>query len=202
MRIVDTSVFIDAERRHAPAIERIGDLLLARDLAVSVVTVFELTCGGTTPRRLLAHYAELFGREAHVLPVTHAAALLASEAARACGWVKAPDALIAGTALEHGVPVVTSDADFRQLQGLSVEWLPRAPLAHEPTVAYGARERTSPRIRSLREAAGLRSVDVAAAAGMARSNYARLEAGRHQPGLDTLRRVAAALGARVADLLP
>jgi len=35
---------------------------------------------------------------------------------------------------------------------------------------------------------------VAEASGMARSNFARLEAGKHEPRLDTLRRVADALG--------
>src|SRR5919198_4591028 len=97
VRVVDTSVFIDAERQHRPALERITELLLAGELAVSAVTVFELTRGRTTPPRLLAHYAELFGHEAAVLSVTHAAAQLAAEAARlGGGQVKAPDALIAG----------------------------------------------------------------------------------------------------------
>ncbi len=42
------------------------------------------------------------------------AALGAEAAARAArgGTVKAPGALIAGVALEHGLPVVTADADF------------------------------------------------------------------------------------------
>ena len=205
MRIVDTSVFVDAERRHAPAVERIAELLLAHELAVSAVTIFELTRGRTTPRRLLVHYAELFGREAAVLPVTHAAALLAAGVARACGEAKAPDALIAGTALEQGMPVVTSDADFRRFAGVRVEWVARAPSVHEVVAPYAARERrerTSARIRELRQAAGLSAVEVATAAGMARSNYARLESGRHQPGLITLQRVAAALGVALAELLP
>jgi predicted nucleic acid-binding protein/DNA-binding XRE family transcriptional regulator len=204
VRIVDTSVFVDAERRHGPAVERIAELLVRGELAVSAVTVFELTRGPTTPRRLLAHYAELFGREAVVFPVTHVAAQLAAEAARAGGGIKAPDALIAGTALEQGAPVVTSDADFRRVPGLLLEWVPRAPVAHEPEAAYGRaawRERTAARIRELRESAGMRAAEVAAAAGMARSNYARLESGRHQLSLETLERVARAVRVPLAELI-
>ena len=62
-------------------------------------------------------YAELFGA-VPVLPVTSTAAALAADAAaRAArsGSVKAPDALIAGVALEHALPVVTADADFLAL---------------------------------------------------------------------------------------
>lgn len=56
-------------------------------------------------------------------------------------------------------------------------------------------------IRARRKATGRTALEVARAAGMARSNYARLEASRHQPRIDTLRRVAAALGLDVAELL-
>ncbi len=54
------------------------------------------------------------------------------------------------------------------------------------------------RIRELRRASGRTAMAVASAAGMARSNYARLEAARHQPRLETLQRVARALGVPVA----
>ncbi len=67
--------------------------------------------------------------------------------------------------------------------------------------AAAAPERVGARIRTRRVAAGRTAMEVAEAAGMARSNYARLEASRHRPRLDTLERVAAALGVRVAELL-
>jgi DNA-binding XRE family transcriptional regulator len=57
------------------------------------------------------------------------------------------------------------------------------------------------RVRALRLAQGRTAMEVAAAAGMARSNFARLEAGRHEPRLDTLRRVADALGVPADALL-
>jgi predicted nucleic acid-binding protein/DNA-binding XRE family transcriptional regulator len=205
VKVVDTSVFVGAERANGPAVERIAELLGRGELVVSVVTVFELTRGRTTPARRLAHYAELFGREAAVLPVTHAASQLAAAAARlAAHGIKAPDALIAGTALEHGAAVVASDADFLRIPGLAVEWVPQGTAAHEPAARYraaGGRVAIAARIRELRRAANLRPKDVAEATGMARSNYARLEAGRHEPSLDTLLRVADALRAPVAELL-
>jgi hypothetical protein len=57
------------------------------------------------------------------------------------------------------------------------------------------------RVRALRLAQGRTAISVAAGAGMARSNFARLEAGRHEPRLGTLRRVAGALGVPADALL-
>ncbi len=44
-------------------------------------------------------------------------------------------------------------------------------------------------------------MEVAAAAGMARSNFARLESSRHEPRLATLRRVAEALAVPLGALV-
>lgn len=54
------------------------------------------------------------------------------------------------------------------------------------------------RVRELRKQSGKTAMEVAAAAGMARSNYARLEAARHEPKIETLKRVAKALGVPLA----
>ncbi len=54
------------------------------------------------------------------------------------------------------------------------------------------------RVRELRKASGKTAMAVAAAAGMAPSNYARLEAARHEPKVETLKRVAKALGVPLA----
>lgn len=207
MRVVDTSVFIDAERLRPGAVQRIARLAQQGQLAVSVVTVFELTRGPITPAPLLEYYAELFEHTALVLPVSHVAARCAGDAARQAPGIKTPDALIAGTALEHGLPVVTSDADFLQVRGLEVEWVGHGPIAHEPEVAWrpgpSAADPPAPgaRLRALRLAAGRTASEVAQAAGMARSNYARLESGRHQAATRTLHRAATALGVPLAELL-
>lgn len=55
-------------------------------------------------------------------------------------------------------------------------------------------------IRALRLAAGRSAAEVAAAAGMAAPNYARLEASRHRPRVDTLVRIAEALRVPLARL--
>lgn len=206
MPVVDTSVFVDAERGSTAARGRIAELQLRGELAVSAVTVFELTRGSRTPPRLLRAYHTLFGREALVLPVGLLAARLAASLARALGGAPAaPDALIAGTALAHGLPLVTSDADFLRFAGLEVEWVAKPPVAREPQTAWvvapAPAGRLAGRLRSLRRAMGARGSEVARAAGMARSNYARLESGRHAPSLATLERVAAALRVPLAALL-
>ena len=76
------------------------------------------------------------------------------------------------------------------------------PAFHDELATRGA-EGTSvgARLRALRLASGRTAIDVAAAAGMARSNYARLEAARHDPRLATLVRVAKALGVPLSALV-
>jgi predicted nucleic acid-binding protein/DNA-binding XRE family transcriptional regulator len=206
MKIVDTSVWIDAERQGRPSVERLAGLVSDRQAAVSVVTVYELTCGRPTPRTLLAEYANLFATAVQVLPLgveeVEAAARLARLAGRSLG---APDALIAGTALANGMPLVTCDGGFRRLPGLTVEVVPRTPVVHEPVAPWAAPPAVpatpGARLRALRAAAGLRAREAAAAAGMAPSNWARLESGRHAPALATLTRAAQALGVPVGALL-
>ena len=56
------------------------------------------------------------------------------------------------------------------------------------------------RIRDLRLATGRTAADVARDVGLARPNYSRLEAGRHEPRVQTLVRVAAALEVPLAAL--
>lgn len=56
------------------------------------------------------------------------------------------------------------------------------------------------RIRALRLATGRSAAEVARAVGLARPNYSRLEAGRHEPRVQTLVRVAAALEVPLAAL--
>ncbi len=114
MKLVDTSLFIGHERGEALAAEKIAELLDAGELVVSAVTRYELTCRPSLKSPWREFYRDLFDA-VPVLPVTSVSAALGAEAAaRAArgGTVKAPGALIAGVALEHGLPVVTADADF------------------------------------------------------------------------------------------
>lgn len=205
MEILDTSVFIAAERGQVEAARRIARLLAADDLVVSVVTVFELTSGPTTPPELLASYERLFAQRPWVVPVTFRIARTAARLARRAGrGTPSADALIAGTAVDWGLTLLTADADFLRYPGVQVELMPPAPVAREALAPYGAPPRppsAGARIRALRRASGRSASALAAAAGMARSNWARLESGRHDPGVRTLGRAAAALGVPLAAIL-
>ncbi len=205
MEILDTSIFIAAERGQVEAARRIARLLAADDLVVSAVTVFELTSGPTTPPALLAAYEALFAERPWVLPVTFRVARVAARLARLAGrTTSSADALIAGAAVDWGLTLVTADSGFLRFPGLRVEVIPAHPVAREEEARYAAPSTfpaAGPRIRALRRASGRSASALAAAAGMARSNWARLESGRHDPGVRTLGRAAAALGVPLASIL-
>lgn len=61
--------------------------------------------------------------------------------------------------------------------------------------------RIARRVRLLRSRRGMSTAELARRAGMHRPNLSRLEAGRHEPSLDILEKVANALGVPVADLV-
>lgn len=67
----------------------------------------------------------------------------------------------------------------------------RAKIAH----------RIGKRVRVLRQVAGWSLVDLAKRAKMLPPNVSRVEAGKHIPALETLVRLARALGVSVADLV-
>ena len=80
----------------------------------------------------------------------------------------------------------------------------------EPTYEYykhraGSLEqdnlRIGQRIRGVRKRKGLTITALAERAGMKRPNLSRLERGKHRPSLDTLERIAEALGVPVAELV-
>jgi DNA-binding XRE family transcriptional regulator len=99
----------------------------------------------------------------------------------------------------HGVVVVFSDGRATNFASDLVlfECEPeyRARMAAPPRPRH-----VGQRVRALRLAAGRTATAVAAAAGMAPPNYARLEAAQHAPRADTLVRIAQALGVPVAEL--
>ena len=116
--LLDTSVFI--AREVGRAITK-----LPERVALSVITIGELQLGV-----LNAGDSATRSRRADALALARAAdPILVSEAVmvswarlvadcRAAGVhraVKLTDALIAATAIEHGLPVVTQDADFDQI---------------------------------------------------------------------------------------
>jgi predicted nucleic acid-binding protein len=116
--LLDTSVFIAQEGRRA-----LGEL--PERLAVSVITLAELEVGV-----LAAGDDEVRVRRADTLALARAADPLGIGEAVASRWarlvtdcrasgmqraVKLTDSLIAATAIESGLPVVTRDADYERM---------------------------------------------------------------------------------------
>lgn len=114
--LLDTSVFI-ARETGRPLEE------LPTHVAVSVVTIGELQLGV-----LAAGDAEARARRADTLALARAADPIPLSEAVLVAWarlvhdcreagihrtIKLTDALIAATAIEHGLPVVTQDEDYR-----------------------------------------------------------------------------------------
>ncbi len=116
--LLDTSVFVARESGRP-----LGDL--PERVAVSVVTIAELELGvivAANPRARARRADTLaLARAADPVPITEAtmvrwARLVAD--CRAAGIhraIKLTDSLIAATAIERGLPVVTQDADFDAL---------------------------------------------------------------------------------------
>lgn len=116
--LLDTSVFIAREDGRA-----LGEL--PQRVAVSVVTIGELQLGvlnaGDDDVRARRGETLAIARAADPIPVSEAvmagwARLVAD--CRAAGvqrMVKLLDALIAATAVEHGLTVVTQDSDYEQI---------------------------------------------------------------------------------------
>lgn len=116
--LLDTSVFI-AREQERPLAE------LPERLALSVVTIGELRLGvlnadedSTRARRAdtlaLARAADPVPIGEAVM-VTWARLVADCRAAGVLRAIKLTDSLIAATALEHGLPVVTQDGDYEKL---------------------------------------------------------------------------------------
>jgi predicted nucleic acid-binding protein len=118
--LLDTSVFIAREDGRP-----LGDL--PERVAVSVVTIGELQLGvlGTRDDEIRARRAETLAlaRAADPIPISEAvmgawARLVADcRTAGITSAVKLTDSLIAATAVEHGLPVITQDRDFKRVAG-------------------------------------------------------------------------------------
>jgi len=120
--LADTGLFIGQEQERKLAGEVPGELV------ISVVTVAELRLGV-----LMASTLEARARRLDTLRLVESLEPLPIDDAVASAWArmvaklraagrKAPlnDSWIAATAIAHGVPVVTQDADYDSLPGLNV----------------------------------------------------------------------------------
>ena len=116
--LLDTSVFIARETERP-----LGEL--PDRVAVSVVTIGELQLGvlNASDDATRARRADTLAlaRAADPIPVgeaimiTWARLVSASKTAGVHRTIKLTDALIAATAVEHGMPVVTQDNDYDQM---------------------------------------------------------------------------------------
>ena len=116
--LLDTSVFIARESERP-----IGDL--PERVAVSVVTIGELQLGvlSATDGESRARRADTLAlaRTADPIPISEPVMVAWSRLVSDCRatgvhrTVKLLDALIAATAIEHGLPVVTRDDDYDQM---------------------------------------------------------------------------------------
>jgi hypothetical protein len=100
--------------------------------------------------------------------------------------------------LEHGI--VLAFANGRTTDVASDAVLHACEPGYQEADSSRSPRALGARIRTLRLAAGRSAAEVARAAGLAAPNYARLEAGRHEPRTRTLVRVAAALNVPLALL--
>jgi predicted nucleic acid-binding protein len=116
--LLDTSVFIAREVGRAVA-------KLPERVAFSVITIGELQLGvlsaGDSATRSRRADTLALARAADPIPVSEAVMVSWARLVvdcRAAGVhraVKLTDSLIAATAIEHGLPVVTQDADYDQI---------------------------------------------------------------------------------------
>lgn len=125
--LLDTSVFIGRESGRVIA-------KLPERVALSVITIGELQLGVLNARDAVTRSRRAdtlaLARAADPIPVSEAVMVSWAQLivdCRAAGVhraVKLTDALIAATAIEHHLPIVTQDADFDQIAracpGLSV----------------------------------------------------------------------------------
>jgi predicted nucleic acid-binding protein len=116
--LLDTSVFVAREDGRA-----LGEL--PDRIAISAVTIGELQLGvlSASDDETRARRADTLSLARSADPIPVSEAIMGSWArmvvdCRAAGIhraVKLTDALIAATAIEHGLPVVTQDSDFEKI---------------------------------------------------------------------------------------
>lgn len=116
--LLDTSVFIARESGRP-----LGDL--PNQVAVSVVSIGELQLGVLSARDDISRARRAdtlaLARAADPIPVSEAVMTAWARLITDCRTagiqraVKLMDALIAATAIEHGLPVITQDDDYNQM---------------------------------------------------------------------------------------
>jgi hypothetical protein len=120
--LVDTDVLIWHLRGYPQATRRLDEL---GTLTLSAVSYLEVLQGMRNKAELVAVKKMLDKRSARLLPVTEAITLRAIELMESLTLnhgLQMGDALIAATALDHGLPVLTANVKhFGAVEGLKIE---------------------------------------------------------------------------------
>lgn len=120
--LVDTDVFIWHLRGYHAATQRLDQL---EQLTLSAVTYLELLQGMLNRKELVALQESLAKRKAQQLPVTPAITSRAAklmEAFTLSHGMQMGDALIAATALEHQLTILTGNIKhFQAVESLKIE---------------------------------------------------------------------------------
>ncbi len=128
MRVIDTSLFVDAQRGREAARQRLDDLLRnPEDVAISAMTILEIYAAPRMSREWSRFYGRVFAT-VEVLDLDAQAAgvgaALARDMARRGLKLHNADAAIAGCAVGAGAEaIVAADADFAELGGIRVEYV-------------------------------------------------------------------------------
>lgn len=128
MTVIDTSLFIDAQRGRQPARQRLDELLRnPEDLAISAMTILEIRAAQRMSARWSRFYDRVFAA-VEILDLDADAAeqgaRLARDMARRGFKLHNSDAAVAGCAARAGASViVAADGDFTELHGIHVEYV-------------------------------------------------------------------------------
>ncbi len=128
MTVIDTSLFIDAQRGREPARQRLDELLRhPEDLAISAMTILEIRAAPRMSAKWSRFYAGVFAA-VEVLDLDSDAAeqgaRLARDMARRGFRLHNSDAAVAGCAASAGAAlIVAADGDFTELRGIRVEYV-------------------------------------------------------------------------------
>jgi len=128
MVVIDTSLFVDAQRGRQPARQRLDELLRhPEDLAISAMTVLELRAAPRMAAAWSRFYAMVFAA-VEILDLDSAAAeegaRLARDMARRGFRLHHADAAVAGCAARAGAEaIIAADGDFTELRGIRVEYV-------------------------------------------------------------------------------
>ncbi len=128
MTVIDTSLFIDAQRGREPARARLAQLLRASEnVAISAMTILEIRAVPRMSAAWSTFFAKVFAALEIIELDREAAedgARLSRDMARRGFKLHNADAAVAGCAVRAGAAaIVTSDADFTELRGLRIEYV-------------------------------------------------------------------------------